>query len=102
MSINITKLSLILIVASYGVLNCSLANANEIERRFIAAQLANVSIIDPTIQVDLVNSDPEKNFFRVNFYDGLNRAYLQKEIALKLTGVTRGARAREEVGTLPG
>ena len=89
MSINIMKTSLVFIVIFYGALNCSSANANEIERRFIAAQLANVSIIDPTIQVDLVNSDPEKNFFRVNFYDGLNRAYLQKEIALKLAGAQK-------------
>ena len=63
MSINIMKTSLVFIIVFYGALNCSSANANEIERRFIAAQLANVSIIDPTIQVDLVNSDPEKNFF---------------------------------------
>lgn len=89
MPINITKISVVFIIVSYGVLSYSLANANEIEHRFIAAQLVNVSIIDPTIQVDLVNSDPEKNFFRVNFYDGLNKAYLQKEIALKLAGAQK-------------
>ena len=62
----------------------SQANANEIEKRFIAAGLINVSTIDPTIQIDLVNSDPDKNFFRENFYKGLRTAYLQREVAVKL------------------
>nr|WP_320114119.1 M15 family metallopeptidase [uncultured Desulfuromonas sp.] len=62
----------------------SLANANEIEKRFIAAGLVDVSKIDPTIHVDLVNSDPAKNFFRENFYNGLSTAYLQREVATKL------------------
>ncbi len=59
-------------------------NANGIENKFINSGLVNVSTFDPTIQVDLVNSDPEKNFFRENYYNGLNKAYLQKEVALKL------------------
>jgi hypothetical protein len=33
----------------------------------------------------LVNSDPEKNYFRVNYYNGLSKAYLRKEIAIKLS-----------------
>ena len=61
------------------------AIANEIEKKFIAAGLINVAEIDPTIQVDLVNSDPKKNFFRENYYNGLEKAYLQKEVALKLS-----------------
>jgi zinc D-Ala-D-Ala dipeptidase len=60
------------------------ANANEIERRFVSAGLINVSTIDPTIQVDLVNSDPKKNFFRENYYGSLSKAYLQNEVAIKL------------------
>ena len=63
---------------------CSAASANEIERRFLAAGLIDVSSVDPTIQVDLVNSDAKKNFFRENYYSGLKRAYLQKEVAFKL------------------
>lgn len=58
--------------------------ANEVERTFIAAGLVDVATIDSTIQVDLVNSDPDKNFFRENYYGGLNKAYLQREVAKKL------------------
>lgn len=58
---------------------------NEIETRFIRAGLVDVQRIDPTIQVDLVNSDPKKNYFRKNFYNGLQTAYLRKEVALKLS-----------------
>ncbi|MCP4338817.1 MAG: M15 family metallopeptidase [Desulfobulbaceae bacterium] len=63
---------------------CAPASANEIERRFVTAGLIDVSTVAPTIQVDLVNSDPKKNFFRENYYNGLTKAYLQKEVALKL------------------
>ena len=41
--------------------------------------------IDNTIRVDLVNSDPQKNYFRENYYQGLSKAYLRKEIAVKLS-----------------
>ena len=61
------------------------AHGNEIEDRFIRAGLVDVQGIDPNIQVDLVNSDPKKNYFRKNFYEGLKTAYLQKEVALKLS-----------------
>ncbi len=59
--------------------------ANEIEMRFIRAGLVDVHTIDPTIQVDLVNSDASKNFSRENYYSGLTRAYLCREVALKLS-----------------
>jgi zinc D-Ala-D-Ala dipeptidase len=59
--------------------------ANEIEKKFIKAGLIDVNTIDKSIRVDLVNSDEEKNFFEVNFYDGLNKAYLRKDIAVKLS-----------------
>jgi len=79
------KPSILLILFLLLVLTtCWLAGANELQQRFVAAGLVNVSDIDPTIQVDLVNADPKKNFFRENYYAGLNRAYLQKDIALKL------------------
>lgn len=60
-------------------------HANEIEKKFIKAGLIDVHTIDKSIKVDLVNSDPDKNYFRENFYDGLNKAYLRKEIARKLS-----------------
>jgi zinc D-Ala-D-Ala dipeptidase len=59
--------------------------ANEIEERFIKAGLVNVHSIDESIKVDLVNSDPAKNFFRENYYNGLDKVYLQKEVAQKLS-----------------
>jgi D-alanyl-D-alanine dipeptidase len=62
-----------------------LAYANEVEMKFIKAGLVDVNDIDSTIQVDLVNSDPKKNYFRENYYKGLSRAYLRKEIAIKLS-----------------
>ncbi|PVV23425.1 MAG: hypothetical protein B6D79_12145, partial [gamma proteobacterium symbiont of Ctena orbiculata] len=37
--------------------------ANGVERKFIAAGLIDVNAIDSSIKVDLVNSDPRKNFF---------------------------------------
>lgn len=62
-----------------------LAYANEVEMKFIKVGLVDVNDIDSTIQVDLVNSDPKKNFFRENYYNGLSKAYLRKEIAIKLS-----------------
>ena len=61
------------------------AQINSIEKKFIDAGLVDVHSIDNTIQVDLVNSDPKKNFFRENYYNGLGKAYLRKEVATKLS-----------------
>ena len=61
------------------------AHINEVEMKFINAGLIDVNDIDSTIQVDLVNSDPKKNFFRENYYNGLSKAYLRKGIAIKLS-----------------
>ncbi|HEB32128.1 MAG TPA: hypothetical protein ENI15_14865 [Spirochaetes bacterium] len=58
---------------------------NSTEQKFIDAGLIDITTIDDTIEVDLVNSDKRKNFFRENFYSGLHRAYLQEEVALKLS-----------------
>ena len=63
--------------------------ANDVEEKFLAAGLVDLASIDRTIQVDLVNSDPEKNFFRKNFYGGLNKAYLRKGVAKKLSYAQR-------------
>lgn len=61
------------------------AQANEIENIFIKAGLIDVNSIDSTIRVDLVNSDPQKNYFRENYYGGLDKAYLRREVAVKLS-----------------
>ena len=58
---------------------------NEIERKLVEAGLINVHDIDKTIKVDLVNSDPDKNYFRTNYYNGLTKAYLREEVAKKLS-----------------
>ena len=71
-----------------------LAYANEVEMKFIKAGLVDVNDIDSTIQVDLVNSDPKKNFFRENYYNGLSKAYLRKEIAIKLSKAQKILRTR--------
>ena len=67
----------------------SYSHANEIEDKYIKAGLINIHDIDKTIKVDLVNSDPDNNFFRKNMYNGLNKAYLRKEVALKLSSAQK-------------
>lgn len=58
---------------------------NKIEQKFIKAGLIDVHTIDSTIKVDLVNAHKRKNYFREDFYDGLNKAYLNREVAKKLS-----------------
>lgn len=53
------------------------------------AGLVDVITVDSSIQVDLVNSDPEKNFFEQDFYDGLSKAYLRKHVAVMLSKAQR-------------
>ena len=79
----------LLIIVAFFLSVGNKAQANAIEKRFIDAGLVDVSIIDDTIQVDLVNSDPKKNYFRENYYSGLNKAYLRREIAIKLSNAQR-------------
>lgn len=76
--------SIILILSLQLLIITASVSANEIEKKFIKSGLIDVKTIDPTIQVYLVNSDPKRNFFRENYYNGLNKAYLQKEVAVKL------------------
>lgn len=59
--------------------------ANEIEGKFKRAGLIDVHTIDESIKVNLVNSDPKNNYFRENYYNGLKKAYFQKEVAIKLS-----------------
>ncbi len=81
------KLNLnLILISTFIVLSAgAICQANEIENKFIAAGLVDVNAVDKSIKVDLVNSDPDKNYFRENFYDGLNKAYLRKEVAIKLS-----------------
>ncbi len=55
----------------------------------IKAGLVDVNTIDTTIKIDLVNSDPDKNYFRENYYYGLNKGYLRKEVAVKLSNAQK-------------
>ncbi|SCY21907.1 M15 family metallopeptidase [Desulfoluna spongiiphila] len=76
------------------LLVAGVAYANEVENKFIRAGLVDVHRIDETIQVDLVNSDAGKNYFREDFYAGLKAAYLRKEVAVKLSKAQKGLKAR--------
>ena len=67
----------------------SVAHANEVESRFIKAGLVDVNTIDKSILVDLVNSDPKKNYFRENYYGNLQKAYLRKEVAIRIAKAQR-------------
>lgn len=58
--------------------------ANSIEEKFVKSGLVDLSTFESSIKIDLVNSDPRKNFFKENYYDGLNKAYLREETAAKL------------------
>ena len=68
----------------------SLLNAqNPVEKTFIDAGLIDIHSIDSTIQVNLVNSSPKKNFFREDLYGGLERAYLREVVAVKLSNAQK-------------
>jgi D-alanyl-D-alanine dipeptidase len=68
-----------------GLSLSSLLLAGDIEKKFLDAGLIDINIIDSSIKIDLVNSDPEKNFFEEDFYNGLSKAYLRKDIAVLLS-----------------
>ena len=52
--------SLIILILTVLSVN---GQANEIENKFIKAGLIDIHTIDSSIKVDLVNSDPKRNFF---------------------------------------
>lgn len=58
--------------------------AKAIETKFVQASLVKLSDVDSSIKVNLVNSNPENNFFKMNFYGNFNECYLQKKIIYKL------------------
>lgn len=71
----------------FMLLNFSLYSTetiNKTELKFIESGLIDISTLDKSIKVELVNSNKKRNYFRQNFYDGLDKCYLQKEIAIKL------------------
>jgi D-alanyl-D-alanine dipeptidase len=68
--------------------------SSAIEQKYLDAGLIDVARVDPSIRVDLVNSDPDKNIFRENFYQGLNRAYLRREVAEKLSRAQQSLKRR--------
>ncbi|RPI73452.1 MAG: D-alanyl-D-alanine dipeptidase [Desulfobacteraceae bacterium] len=81
----IYKSYFLLIIVCLAFIVSATCQANEIEKKFIEAGLVNIHVIDESIKVDLVNSDPGKNYFRENYYDGLHKAYLRREVAQKLS-----------------
>ena len=80
-----SKLYFILIIILFVFIARTNCRANETEKKFVAAGLVNIHTVDKSIRVDLVNSNPEKNYFRENYYNGLNKAYLRVEVAKKLS-----------------
>jgi len=74
----------------------AVSQEHTLETKYIDAGLVDVQRIDSTIQVDLVNSDPDKNYFRKNFYSGLRNAYLQKEVAIKLSNAQKILEAKHK------
>lgn len=54
-----------------------------IELKLLASGMVDVKTIDSSIAVDMKYASTD-NFLKINFYKDLNKAYLQKEVALKL------------------
>ncbi len=75
---------LAILVLACSTAKVSGAGENAAEKKFLTAGLVDVQTVDPTIRVKLVNSDSGDNYFGEDFYDGLEKAYLQKPVAKKL------------------
>jgi zinc D-Ala-D-Ala dipeptidase len=58
------------------------------EKKLMDAGLVNVGLLDPAILVDL-RYGSNRNFMGVGFYQGFNKCYLQKEVAIKLVNAQR-------------
>jgi D-alanyl-D-alanine dipeptidase len=61
----------------------SKSDSSEIEKVFALLKLTNIHEIDSSIQVDLRYASTN-NFLDINLYGSINKAYLQKEVAVKL------------------
>ncbi len=81
--------TLLFIIALSLFSSTSAILANEVEKKFIDAGLVDIKTFDNSIQVDLVNSNPNNNFFRENYYNGLQKAYLREEVAKKLSNAQK-------------
>lgn len=90
----IFQLFLIIVITLCATIAVAEYRANRIEDKFIQAGLIDVHAVDPSIKVDLVNSDAEKNYFRENFYNGLKKAYLREAVARKLSMAQKNLQAR--------
>ena len=88
------KYHTIYLIIVFVLFNSLVVHANEVQSKFINAGLINVNSIDNTIRVDLVNSDPKKNYFRENYYSDLKKAYLRKEVAAKLSKAQKILKAK--------
>ncbi len=86
------RLLLLLLLSPILADRVSADSINPIEWRFIQAGLVDVRSIDPSLRIDLVNADADKNFFGEDFYGGLERAYLRPEVAEKLAEAQRRLR----------
>ena len=58
-------------------------DSSELERVFVHLNLQNIQSLDSTIHVDLRYAST-RNFMKKNMYGNINRAYLQKDVALQL------------------
>lgn len=91
----IRELSITALIVLILTVSSENGQTNEIENKFIKAGLIDIHTIDSSIQVDLINSDPKKNYFRENYYNGLGKAYLRKEIAIKLSKAQKILKTRQ-------
>jgi len=85
----------VLLFVAVSFIGSSVAHPNAIEDRFVKAGLVDVSSVDPTIAVDLVNADAEKNFFKKNFYGGLTKAYIRGAVAHKLSRAQKNLKKKQ-------
>jgi len=74
----------VLLLANSYAENILEIKSQEIESKFLQANLVKLSDVDSSIKVNLVNSNADNNFFKMNFYGNLNECYLQKKIIYKL------------------
>jgi D-alanyl-D-alanine dipeptidase len=55
-----------------------------LEKEMIKAGMVNISTVDTSIKIDMIYAS-ERNFLHLNFYKNFKKAYLQKEVAEKLS-----------------
>lgn len=55
-----------------------------LEKKLLDAGMVNISTVDTSIKIDMIYAS-ERNFLHLNFYKNFKKAYLQKEVAKKLS-----------------